>query len=289
MLSLLSPPPPGTPRDAAPHGALRPPLSLCVPPPQHPPSTHHLSGSAVLSRAARLTLRRQIIITTRCKKWLFCPKKGAEGPRSGGLGGGRPSSTAHLGTSRAGLTLGTIQTTEALGGRGGGSAAVGRVLGYRGGVPDLGALPAHPTSRGCIGGGMWHSLCVPSCPADRQFRGAHVRPTRKGLVVTQSHEGGVGGVPHPILCVLCMRWVPPPWGKPHLGAGGAAFARTAGFASFTLWRRTRLVAQPHSVEPPGGGSANRQGGGGPTLCHLHHRRSCQGGQRGRGGPWVPTR
>lgn len=89
-------------------------------------------------------------------------------------------------------------------------------------------------------------------------------------MVTQSHEGGVGGVPHPILCVLCMRWVPPPWGKPHLGAGGAAFARTARFASFTLWRRTRLVAQPHSVEPPGGGAVptGREGGVRPSATYI---------------------
>lgn len=67
-----------------------------------------------------------------------------------------------------------------------------------------------------------------------------------------------------------MRWVPPPWGKPHLGAGGAAFARTAGFASFTLWIRTRLVAQPHSVEPPGGGAVptGREGGVRPSATYI---------------------
>lgn len=217
---VAQPPSPRHPKGCSPSwGTPSPPFTLCPPPTaptQHSPSVRERRSLQGCQAHPTTTNNHN----NKMQKWLFCPKKGSRRtPQWGFGGGGHPSSTAHLGTSRAGLTLGTIQTTEALGGRGGGSAAVGRVLGYRGGVPDLGALPGHPTSRGCIRGGMWHSLCVPSCPADRQFRGAHVRPTRKGLVVTQSHKGGRGGpAPHPLCAVHAVG--PPAVGKASPGGRG---------------------------------------------------------------------
>lgn len=113
------------------------------------------------------------------------------------------------------------------------------------------------------------TLC-PFMPGRPAVPGSPRAPYKERPCGDTEPRGGGRGVPHPILCVLCMRWVPPPWGKPHLGAGGAAFARTAGFASFTLWRRTRLVAQPHSVEPPGGGAVptGREGGVRPSATYI---------------------
>lgn len=130
------------------------------------------------------------------------------------------------------------------------------------------------------------TLC-PFMPGRPAVPGSPRAPYKERPCGDTEPRGGGRGVPHPILCVLCMRWVPPPWGKPHLGAGGAAFARTAGFASFTLWIRTRLVAQPHSVEPPGGGAVPTGREGGSDPLPLTSSPFLPGGPAGPRGPMGP--
>lgn len=233
MLSLLSPPPPTSPGDAAPQGHRVPPPSLCLPAPiQHPPSTHPAPTQHSPSAQERRSLQgcqAHPRTTNNNNNNMQILKLGFSAPKwqqpdpAVGVGGwvSCSSSSAHLGTSRARLTLGTIQTTEALGGRGGGSASVpptphppqliGWVLGFHGGFPGLGVLSVRPTSHG----GMQNSLCVPSCPADQQFQGDRVRPTRKGRGVTQSHGSPC---PHPLCAVHAVG--PPTMGGASPGGQG---------------------------------------------------------------------
>lgn len=227
---VAKPPSPHLPWGCSPSGSPCPPPLRCVS--QHPPSTHPAPTQHSPSAQERRSLQgcqAHPRTTNNNNNNMQIQKLGFSAPKwqqpdpAVGVGGwvSCSSSSAHLGTSRARLTLGTIQTTEALGGRGGGSASVpptphppqliGWVLGFHGGFPGLGVLSVRPTSHG----GMQNSLCVPSCLADQQFQGDRVRPTRKGRGVTQSHGSPC---PHPLCAVHAVG--PPTMGGASPGGQG---------------------------------------------------------------------
>lgn len=196
---------------------------------------------------------------------------------------GDPATTPHLGASRSRLTLGTIQTTETLGGSREKGWGVRRGPSVRSGVPR----PLNVTSTGW--GGL--TLC-PFMPGRPAVPGRPRAPWGKREVVmevlgglsprhsTLSPRGGQLGVSP---CVS------------HLGAGGTPLSGAAGLASFTLRTRTPRwwhVPKPGSCCSPGGaGRASRPqtGEGTPWTGHLRHLRSCQGGRRDLGDPWDPRR
>lgn len=301
MLSLLSPPPPTSPGDAAPQGHRVPPPSLCLPAPiQHPPSTHPAPTQHSPSAQERRSLQgcqAHPRTTNNNNNNMQILKLGFSAPKwqqpdpAVGVGGwvSCSSSSAHLGTSGAGLTLGTIQTTEALGGRGGGSASVPPTpppppthwlgVGVPRGFPRLGGALSSPHI-------SWGDAELTLCPF---MPGRPAVPGRPRAPYKERPWGDTEPrVPVPPSLVCCARRGPPNHGGSLTwGPGGPRSPGRPGLPASPYRQGHGWWHSPTALSPGGkkGVSATRQGGSDPLP--LTSSPFLPGGPAGPRGPMGP--